>query len=69
METREDRIRREAKALWRAMFDKPPPDDDGETLLKKLVQRGEPQRYGRLHRAQLNDPTLVWPRGERISPD
>ena len=33
VETREDRIRREASALWRALFDEPPPPDaDGVTL-------------------------------------
>jgi hypothetical protein len=68
METREQRIRREASALWRAMFDEPPPpEDDGGALLEKLVQRGDPQRYGRLHLAHLSDPSLAWPRDERSS--
>lgn len=58
------RIAEEAEALWRALFDEPPPAGaDGLDLLALITARAPlPPDYERLARPRLADRNIVWPR-------
>lgn len=63
MDGRDQRIAREAEALWREVFGRAPEiDADGRTLLDLLVRNCEPKSYERLNRPYLRDAELVFPR-------
>jgi hypothetical protein len=63
-DSNDDPIRREAIALWLAMFDAPPPEEtDGCVMLDMIVRRLEAKDYVRLYAAD-SARGLTWPRPE-----
>jgi hypothetical protein len=63
MDGRDERITREAEALWREVFGEPPAiKADGSTLLDIICRSPPPARYERLQRPQLRDAGLYWPK-------
>ena len=62
MENREQRIYEEAAALWRELFDEPPPVRvDGTTMLEIITRSlGDPS-YQRLRSPFLRPSTIVGP--------
>lgn len=69
MDGREDRIAREAEALWREVFGEPPSlRADGATLLDIIMRSTEPKSYERLNRPSLRDSGLVFPRSAESRP-
>jgi hypothetical protein len=62
METREQRIYEEAAALWRELFDEPPPGrTDGLRLLEMITHNLEDPSYKRLRSPFLRPSTIVGP--------
>jgi hypothetical protein len=62
MEPREQRIYEEAAALWRELFNEPPPPlTDGSTMLKIIMRHAGPQPYQRLHSPFLRPSTIAGP--------
>ncbi len=61
MDKREDQIYREAAALWRAVFDEPPPAADGSTILDILTRRLPMAEYQRLRSLHLRPATITGP--------
>ena len=60
MEPRDERLHREALALWRAMHGGPAPvDTDGSTILRLLFKRTEPASYERLASVHLRRGRLT----------
>jgi hypothetical protein len=62
MEPREQRIYEEAAALWRELFNEPPPPlTDGSTMLKIITRCAGPPPYERLHSPHLRPSTIAGP--------
>jgi hypothetical protein len=62
MESREQRIYDEADALWREVFDEPPPAyADGSTLLAIITRRLGEVPYERLRSPFLRPSTIAGP--------
>lgn len=60
---REDRIKAEAAALWKALYGEPPPlMTDAETMLAVALRSLPEQRYERLRPDQLRPSNVVLPR-------
>lgn len=63
MDGRDERIAREAEALWREVFGRPPDvHADGSAMLDIIMRNIEPKTYERLNRPHLRDAGLVFPR-------
>lgn len=58
MSCRDERIEAEAKGLWAATHDTPPPQVDGPTLLDLILRDCAAADYDRLHSRHLR-PDLV----------
>jgi hypothetical protein len=65
MSTREERIEAEATALWRELFDEPPPAGDGCEMLDLMLSRLPAPGYERLNSPFLRRPGLTLPRRAR----
>ena len=66
MDGRDERVAREAVALWREVFGEPPAiKADGATLLDIICRTSPPARYERLQRPPLRDSGLCWPKDVR----
>jgi hypothetical protein len=62
METREQRIYNEAVALWREVFDEPPPVRADGTILLDVITRCLAERpYERLRSPHLRASTIAGP--------
>lgn len=62
METRDQRIYEEAAALWREVFQEPPPvRADGPTLLAIITRSLGENSYERLRSPHLRPSTIVGP--------
>lgn len=60
MEARDERLHREALALWRTMHGGPAPQDaDGASILRLLFNRTEPASYERLTSVHLRRGRLT----------
>jgi len=60
MEPREERLQREALALWRAMHGGPAPvETDGSSILRLLFNRTEPASYERMTSVHLRRGRLT----------
>jgi hypothetical protein len=60
---REERIKAEAAALWKALYGEPPPlMTDGATMLAVALRSLPEQRYERLRAEQLRPTDVVLPR-------
>lgn len=66
MSTREERIETEAVALWRELYDEPPPalHDPGE-MLELMLRRLPEADYERLNSPFLRRSALTWPKRGR----
>lgn len=63
MSTREQRIEAEATALWRELYDEPPPARaNGGEMLELMLSRLPPASYERLNSPHLRRSTLSWPK-------
>lgn len=63
MDRREDRIAREAEALWREVFGRAPEiAADGAGLLDAIMRNLEVKDYERLNRPHLREAQVVFPR-------
>lgn len=63
MDGREERIAREADALWREVFGRAPEiAADGSAMLDEILRNLDAERYERLNRPHLRDAQLVFPR-------
>ena len=63
---REDRIYREAAALWRELFREPPPSSaDGATMLALIMKRLPESAYERLKHPQLRPGSITMPKRAR----
>jgi hypothetical protein len=62
MESREQRVYEEAAALWREVFDAPPPPrTDGSTLLAIITRSCGDASYERLRSPFLRPSTITGP--------
>lgn len=63
MSTREQRIEAEAAALWRELYDEPPPaHSDGGEMLDLMLRRLPAAKYDRLSSPFLRRSALAWPK-------
>ena len=67
MDGQDSRIYEEAAALWRALYDEQPPEQDGSTLLDMITQRLPATEYERLRSPFLRPSTIVGPRRDEAS--
>jgi hypothetical protein len=59
---RDQLVYEEAAALWRALFDEPPPPRaDGAMILDMITRNVTPARYERLRSPHLRPATITWP--------
>ncbi len=61
MDRRDQRIYEEAAALWRELFDEPPPTADGSLMLDIIMRRVCDPAYVRLRSPYLRPSTIVGP--------
>jgi hypothetical protein len=63
MSSREHRIRAEATALWRELYNEPPPRRiNAHKLLEMMLKRLPEASYERLNSRHLNGRQLTWPK-------
>ena len=62
MNGRKTRVDTEAAALWRELYDEPPPAADGRDVLGLMLQRLPAPRYERLSSPWLRRKQLSWPK-------
>ncbi len=63
MSRRDERIDKEAAALWRSLHDAAPPEGcSGTDLLDMIVRGCDVPQYQRLHTPSLRDRNLTWPK-------
>lgn len=66
MSARRTRIKSEAAALWRALYDEAPPGEaDGAEMLELMLNRLPAPSYDRLHSPHLNAASMSWPKRSR----
>jgi|GEM_PF-728077 len=61
MDRRDQRIYEEAAALWRELFNEPPPCSDGSRMLDLIMSRVCDPSYVRLRSPYLRPSTIVGP--------
>jgi hypothetical protein len=62
MSRREERIYREASALWRELYGEPPPiRADGGTMLEIMMKTLPEMSYQRLASPYLRSSAITWP--------
>lgn len=63
MNNRKQRVKAEATALWRELYDEAPPvNADGDEMLDMMLDRLPPASYDRLNSPHLRRSTLSWPK-------
>lgn len=63
MSSRKQRVKTEAAALWRQLYDETPPDSmDGADMLDMMLERLPPASYERLNSPYLRRAAVSWPR-------
>jgi hypothetical protein len=62
MSSREQIIDQEARELWRALHDEPPPEINGSALLEMILQSMAMGGYDRLRSRHLRDGQIARPR-------
>ena len=62
MSRREKIIDQEARELWRALHDEPPPEINGSALLEMILQSMAVGGYDRLRSHHLRDGQIARPR-------
>lgn len=66
MTSRNERIHREAAALWRQVFGEPPPiRADGATMLGIIMHSLPEQTYDRLRTPHMRPAAVILPTGAR----
>jgi hypothetical protein len=60
---RDDRIYQEAAALWRQLYDEPPPQGDGGAMLGWIVNHLPDPSYDRLTTPHLRAANVSLPKG------
>jgi hypothetical protein len=59
---RDERIAREAAALWRELYGKAPPTTDGGSMLDMICERLPAAEYSRLANPYLRPSNIAYPR-------
>ena len=60
MPTREDRIYKEALALWQVVSDGPVPEGDASSLLDAALASAGTESYARVHSPWLRARAMTW---------
>ena len=62
---REQKIQAEATALWRQLYDQPPPSEADGSMILDLIMRDLPDAsYARLQTVHLRPTAITFPRPE-----
>jgi hypothetical protein len=62
MSARKMRIKTEASALWRELYDETPPAMDAGEMLDQMLSRLPPASYDRLNSPHLRRSAMSWPK-------